>query len=284
MKVLEQSGGFSEELGNIESVGEHQTNICAPKTLWLIRHGQGDHNVFIDQGIEQEDEQMIRKGVELLDPALTELGRKQAEECAKKNILKKPLNGDETERIQLIVISPLLRTIETGQIVLEYFLRSNLNVPVILHPDIQETGEGPCDTGSSVEKVKEFVKIFEVKVDLSLITETSHIKTGRYKDTWTTLQKRLNDFVLWLKRRKESRILIVSHHGVLLHLTGTPFFNCECRSYQLASKVFIPLSPKLSTSDEELTEDDKTYLKTFEAQLRKRMKELYGIDLPARLR
>jgi len=284
MKVLEKSGSFSEELGNIESMIENKMDICAPKTLWLIRHGQGYHNVLIDQGIQQDDEKMITEGAALPDAALTQLGRKQAEECAKKDILKKPLYGDKAERIQLIVISPLHRTIETGKIVLENFLRSNLNVPVILHPDIQETGESNCDSGSSIEKVKELVKSFGAKVDLSLITETSHMKTSRYRDNWAALQKRFNDFVLWLSRRKESRILIVSHHNVLLHLTGTPFFNCECRSYQLDFKVFIPVSPKLSTCDEELTKEDKKYLKTFEAPLRKRMKEMYGINLPVRLR
>jgi len=266
------------------SLTENKMNICAPKTLWLIRHGQGYHNVLIDQGIQQDDEKMICEGAAIPDAALTQLGRKQAKECAKKDILKKPLRGSRSERIQLIVISPLLRTIETGKIILEHFLMTNLNVPVILHPDIQETGESNCDTGSSIEKVREFVKNFGAKVDLSLITETSHIKTGRYKDNWTALQKRFNDFVLWLNRRKESRILIVSHHNVLLHLTGSPFFNCECRSYQLDFKEFIPVSPKLSTCDEELTKEDKAYLKTFEAPLRERMKELYGIDLPVRLR
>jgi broad specificity phosphatase PhoE len=282
--MVNQSKGFSEVNKNDGTTSEQQKQVNSHKKLWLVRHAQGFHNVYIDKGVEQDDQKIIDQGVELLDPALTKLGREQAQECSKQNILKIPLYGDKIERIELIVISPLLRTIQTGEILLRSFLKNNPEVPIVLHPDVQETGSVPCDTGSNLKKVREFASNLGANVDFSLITNTSHEKKGRYEDTWPTLQERLNDFVQWLEQRNESRILIVSHHGVLLHLTGNPFFNCECRSYELVSKVFVPLWPKLSTCDEELTEADKNYLKIFEAGLRERMKINYGIDLPRRLR
>lgn len=261
-----------------------QNGVGAKKTLWLIRHGQGEHNVFIDKGIQLDDPEITQIGVQMLDPPLTKLGRRQAEECSQEKILSKALHGDINERVELIVISPLRRTIETGVILLQSSSELNPNVSLIIHPDLQETGVSPCDTGSSIETVKKIASNFSSKVDLSLITSVSHEKKGRYEDTLLAVQKRLNDFVQWLESRQETRILIISHHNAFLQLTGNSFFNCECRSYELISKRFVPLLPKVSTRDEELTERDKRHLHKFEANLRKRMKQKYGIDLPDRLR
>ena len=45
--------------------------------------------------------------------------------------------------------------------------------------------------------------------------------------------QRVDTFLDWLKRRPETCIGIVSHHGLLLELTGYEFDNCELCSFVL---------------------------------------------------
>ena len=71
------------------------------------------------------------------DPALTEKGIKQAKSTAAHPLLS-------LEEADLIVSSPLKRTVQTTLLMLAEAGKSK---SVVLHPDIQETGDVQCDTG-----------------------------------------------------------------------------------------------------------------------------------------
>ena len=71
------------------------------------------------------------------DPALTEKGIKQAKSTATHPLLS-------LGEADLIVSSPLKRTVQTTLLMLAEAGKSK---SVVLHPDIQETGDVQCDTG-----------------------------------------------------------------------------------------------------------------------------------------
>ena len=122
------------------------------KRIWLIRHGEGQHNVFFKQGDRISGARLLGKhgatfhsvslnqmtSLSCTDPALTEKGIEEAKSTAKHPLL--PLHEAE-----LIVSSPLKRTVQTTLLMLQ--TTDVATRPVVLHPDIQETGDVNCDTG-----------------------------------------------------------------------------------------------------------------------------------------
>lgn len=94
------------------------------------------------------------------DPVLTDLGHEQCRKL-RENF---PRHAD----IDLVTASPLRRTLYTA---LESFgpvLESKPDMKIIALPDIQETSDVPCDTGSEPSVLKEE---FGAKVDLDLVQD-----------------------------------------------------------------------------------------------------------------
>ena len=56
-------------------------SASAKKTVYLVRHGQAEHNVIYENATCQEDKYKAR---DLVDPGLTELGIEQATVGARK--------------------------------------------------------------------------------------------------------------------------------------------------------------------------------------------------------
>lgn len=100
------------------------------------------------------------------DPQLTELGIQQCTELRKA--------FPHHENIDLIVASPLRRTIYTALYSFEPVLKAEGagDKKVIALPLVQETADVPCDTGSDPEVlVEEFLKEGKHPVDLGLVEE-----------------------------------------------------------------------------------------------------------------
>ena len=132
---------------------------------------------------------------------------------------------------------------------------------IIALPELQETSDLPCDTGSAPE---ELAKEFEGKpVDFQLVHPDWNVKKGKFGPAQEALNARAREARLWLLARPEKEIVVVTHgtpislraHGIVLtavpigaflHLltddwsdsarfNGTGWANTEFRSYTFAS-------------------------------------------------
>lgn len=235
------------------------------KTIHLVRHAQGIHNV------EGENfKGFMSPGY--LDAQLTPLGWQQVE-----NLRKHVQSCGLAKKIDLVIMSPLMRTLQTATGVFggESFTDkmdvavaplmvanagnsdraaiSSLNCPPFIALDIcRERMKGhPCDNRKNVS---EYQLLFPA-VDFSLI-ETDEDKfwkpdiTEPREETVARGLKLLN----WLWTRKEKEIAIVSHGGFLFHTLSAfgndchplmqkeihePFANCELRSMVIVNRSVI---------------------------------------------
>jgi broad specificity phosphatase PhoE len=152
-----------------------------------VRHAQGYHNLSIANH-------------QMHDPLLTPYGEEQC-----RNLRK---TFPYTDSIDLVVASPIKRTIYTALISFEPVLK-NKELKVIALPELQETSDLPCDTGSTPE---ELAKEFEGKpVDLSLVNPGWNNKRMKWAPTATAIEKRARDARQWLMARPEKNIVVVSH-------------------------------------------------------------------------
>jgi len=184
-----------------------------PPVVHLLRHAQAQHNVH-------PSAESYNK---FHDPVLTDLGRTQAT----------ALRDTFSSQPDLIAISPLRRTLETALLGL-----TRPEIPVVLNADLQETTGYPCDTGSTVPKIEQFVASHTPShpdIDFSTVPSDWNSKTGPYAPTNDALAKRAAKVRRWLKARPEKQIVVVTHAGFLRWLTGGEggaFENCEWRTYR----------------------------------------------------
>ena len=169
--------------------------ITMPPTLHLIRHAQGYHNLkTANQSIH--------------DPLLTPYGRQQCTHL--QEIFPYPQDVD------LIVASPLKRTIYTALYSLEKIIASK-DMTIIALPEVQETSDLPCDTGSDVAELKH--EFEGKKIDYTLVKEDWNTKKGKWAPTTKEIEERCKTARKWLMERKEEHIVVVTHGGVLHYLT-----------------------------------------------------------------
>jgi len=118
--------------------------------------------------------------------------------------------------VDLIVASPLKRTIYTALYSLEKIIASK-DLTIIALPEIQETSDLPCDTGSDVAELKH--EFEGKKIDYSLVKEDWNSKKGKWAPTTKEIEERCKTARKWLMERKEEHIVVVTHGGVLHYLT-----------------------------------------------------------------
>jgi len=174
------------------------------KTAVLIRHGEGEHNV--------------NKDYTLKDPALTEKGIGQATKMKEVDIPRKL-------DIQLVVVSPLRRTLQTA-----YYGFGDAPVRFHCQPLLQEIGECSSDIGSDKKQLKEW------------FGEDSPFPFDDLDDDWyekkdiylgKRVPERVSRFVNWLRQREEKNVIIVSHYGILEMMVGRKFHICEFKIFWL---------------------------------------------------
>ena len=93
---------------------------------------------------------------------------------------------------------------------------------VIALPEIQETSDLPCDTGSDIGILRDEFK--DKPVDLGLVEKGWDSKKGRWAATSSAIEKRAREARVWLRGREEDDIVVVTHGGFLHFLTevGAP--------------------------------------------------------------
>lgn len=184
-----------------------------PPTLILIRHAQALHNATSDWSIH--------------DPPLTDLGREQSAELQES--LK---NSDLANKTDLIVVSPMRRTLETMTIGLDFLIKKG--VPVLPDANWHENADKPCDTGNTMEIIgKEFPQYDFSGVDPLYPDKTSNLSTNPYAFTQKAIVARGQTCLKDLYNRPEKVIAVVSHSGFLrTAVCNRMFFNADWRVFE----------------------------------------------------
>ncbi|KAI4187501.1 MAG: hypothetical protein L6R41_002783 [Letrouitia leprolyta] len=163
-------------------------------TIHLVRHAQAVHNLTVANH-------------SMPDPPLTPLGEQQCRDlCA-----KFPYHSS----VKLVVTSPLRRTIQTSLIAFESELSRSTECVAL--PEVQETSDLPCDTGSDIFAIKEDFK--DKPVNFSLVPEGWNNKQGKWAANGDAVAARCREVRRWLKMRDEQAIVVVTHGGLLHYLT-----------------------------------------------------------------
>lgn len=134
------------------------------------------------------------------DPLLTPYGEEQCRDLA----TKFPYH----DNIDLVVASPLKRTIYTALHGFGADIQRR-DLTVIALPELQETSDLPCDTGSSPEDIA--IEFDAKPVDLSLVLPGWNSKKDRWSPTASAIEKRAHDARVWLMQRPEKEIVVVTH-------------------------------------------------------------------------
>jgi len=162
----------------------NQRTMSTP-TITFVRHAQGFHN-------------LSTANHSMRDPLLTDLGKTQCQTLHDKF----PYSSE----VDCIVASPLKRTIYTA---MYSFPAKTKELGIITLPDVQETSDLPCDTGSDKKDILTEFANKGVQLDLHLLTDDWHSKKGRSAPEQDAIETRTRDARKWLKARKEKHIVVV---------------------------------------------------------------------------
>lgn len=238
------------------------------KTVHLVRHAQGIHNV---EGEKNHDAYL---SYELFDAHLTPLGWKQVD-----NLRKHVRSCGLSKKIDLVITSPLLRTMQTavgvfggeaytdGMGVPPLMVAnagnssrsavSSLNCPPFIAVELcrEQVGIHPCDKRRSIS---EYQPLFPA-IDFSLIeSDGDKLWKTDIRESNEEVAARGRKFMNWLWTRKEKEIAIVSHSGYLFHTLSAfgedchpvvkdeickHFANCELRSMVFVDRSLMGSDP-----------------------------------------
>ncbi|KDP41526.1 hypothetical protein JCGZ_15933 [Jatropha curcas] len=233
------------------------------KTIHLVRHAQGIHNVAGDKDYS------AYLSEELFDAHLTPLGWEQVDNLHN-HVKKCGLN----KRIELVIVSPLLRTMQTAVGVFgggytdgieapplmmanagksDRLAISSINCPPFVAVELcrEHLGVHPCDRRRSIT---EYRPLFPA-IDFSLIDSDADILwTADVREENEEVAARGQKFLNWLWTRKENEIAVVTHSGFLYHTLSafgsdchpsvkseicTHFKNCELRSVVIVDRGMV---------------------------------------------
>lgn len=169
--------------------------------LHFVRHAQGYHN-------------LTTKNHGMHDPHLTPYGQQQCK------LLQ--ITFPYTDKIDLYVASPLKRTMETMFSSFGNTIKSR-DFTVIALPEIQESSDLPCDTGSELEELQH--EFEGLKIDWSRVKPGWNSKKGIWLPGSAEVRARCKVARQWLRARPESHVVVVLHGGVLHYLTDA--WLCE---------------------------------------------------------
>ncbi|KAH7320419.1 histidine phosphatase superfamily [Rhizoctonia solani] len=209
------------------------------KRIYLLRHGQAEHNVADDFSIH--------------DAVLTPLGRDQCIEFAR-------ANPDFQNVPQVILTSAFRRTLSTTLLAIpQAFDRLLPQGKIILLPQLQETHAYPCDTGSDRVVLEQTEEFKDRGFDWSPLTDDWNKNEGFYAPTPEALIARARWVRRFVRDRPETEILLVGHGGIFREIDGrmrsadpeaiaslSRWGNVECRVYTFESDddddaVMVPI-------------------------------------------
>ena len=182
--------------------------------IFLTRHAQAEHNVDLDYSsrysVPSLTISLYSLGLPVADSPLTPLGRKQAASLA-------PRIPKLQQQVDLVVTSPLQRTLQTTLLGWGPAVRRLGIQDVVCLPEAQECNDFPCDTGSAreeLEKDPEFAGF-----DFSRLTPDWTSKTGFWAPDAGTIAHRAQTVRRFLRERPEKDIALVAHGDFLRQIT-----------------------------------------------------------------
>lgn len=204
------------------------------KIIHLVRHAKGAHNAAaeFDYGAYKRED--------LEDAWLTEEG---IDQCGELFFEAATL----AESVELVIVSPLNRTIQTAVFSFPYLLEK---VQWIARPEVRETmGQHPCDRMMPVSRK---VTLYpDINFDALGKQDRDH-EYYEYHNTRESVEQitqRGVRFIEWLKTRPEKEIIVVTHSGFLLSFVNNvlqdrmlefeenvekEFRNAELRSFVIS--------------------------------------------------
>ncbi|KVI10886.1 Histidine phosphatase superfamily, clade-1 [Cynara cardunculus var. scolymus] len=209
------------------------------KTVHLVRHAQGVHNVIGDKDYK------AYMSPEYFDAELTRLGWQQVE-----NLRKHVHACGLAKRVDVVITSPLLRTMQTAVGVFggEGYTDTVDGLPLML-ANVGKSGRSAissvnCPPIVAVELCREHL----IESDEDVLWKAN------VRETKEELASRGKQFLNWLWTREEKEIAIVTHSGFLFHTLATfgsdchplvrkeinkHFANCELRSMVIVDKSML---------------------------------------------
>jgi broad specificity phosphatase PhoE len=181
------------------TIYQPSTGRMPPVTIHCVRHAQGFHNISVTNHA-------------IHDPMLTPYGEEQCKALAK--------NFPFMDRVDAVVASPMKRTVYTA---LHSFAPAikDKRLKVFALPELQETSDLPCDTGSKVSDLEAEFK--GQPVDLSYMytppAKAWNTKLGKWSAIASAVDDRARIAREWLYNRPEKEIVVVTHGGFLHYFT-----------------------------------------------------------------
>ncbi|KAK4483924.1 hypothetical protein RD792_011133 [Penstemon davidsonii] len=218
------------------------------KTIHFVRHAQGFHNVA------GEKDHSAYLSPELLDAQLTPLGWEQVD-----NLRKHVHSSDVFKGIELVIVSPLLRTMQTAVGVFggEGYA-DGIDVPPLM---VENTGNSSSRPAISSLNSPPFVAV-ELCREHLIESDDDTLWKVDVREANEEVAARGRQFLNWLWTREEKEIAVVTHSGFLIHTLAAfgddchtsikseicrPFKNCELRSVVIVDKSMI--ASNSSTTD-----------------------------------
>lgn len=198
------------------------------KIIHFVRHAEGEHNVA---GREDPLKGYLRP--ELEDAILTKQGIDQCKQLHSKT-------QDKLQSVELLVVSPMNRTIQTAMHSFPQFVNT---LPWIAVESVREqTGLHPCDRRKPIAVHK--VNYSHVNFDHIDSNEDPIYSKYILREPDNDVAARGREFIQWLKARPEKEIIVVTHSAYLRHLFNKVldieseadrehYQNCEMRTYVL---------------------------------------------------
>lgn len=211
------------------------------KRVFFVRHGHGEHNAAMDRGREDGiPPEVTMQNVKIRDPALTPLGKEQAQKLISDPVLARALVAG-TGRAEAVVVSPLQRTLQTAVIGLGAGTGSAglSDVKFIAQPDCQEVHNLPADTGRPVSALRpefpgvDFAEVFFEDTWFKKPAIWDFKTMSPNAEGQAAMRETCARFTAWLAARKEKVLVVVAHHTFLVHLLGLEFANCEVMELEL---------------------------------------------------
>lgn len=215
----------------------------SPVTIHCVRHAQGFHNLSVANHA-------------MHDPMLTPLGEEQCKTLQQNFPFMKQVDG--------VVASPLRRTMYTALLSFAPAIQDK-HLHVMALPELQETSDLPCDTGSDVPELERQFK--GQPVDLSYMYTPAAKYWNSKEDKWAPSASAIEDRARlareWLHSRPEKEIVVVTHGGFLHYFTqdwrdthrmdGTPSAGKSHRSRRHSessrSTIISPYPPGTSQAE-----------------------------------
>ena len=186
---------------------------CGKKTLHFLRHGQAQHNPRAEAaraaGCSFDDFLRLMKEDDAFDADLTDLGRQQAREASEKL-------GDRMRAVELVVCSPLSRTLDTATLVLP---GPTARGPFLAHDDLRERSGWMLNAKRRTRAELDARPAPAVDTRTALWSETDELWQPDELEPTAACAERGYQLLRWIsEERAETEVAVVGHGGLFHYL------------------------------------------------------------------